>query len=150
MEKVRAGALTFTQEDFDGLSGLNEAVCRYQIARKRFDHLSLIGSGAGGAVSLMLAGRFMPDEIHLFPTLGLCTQEFLKEVSRIVPFPYFVCAPVKIYLSKAASSADVRLFKRLLMRLSSFEKEIVFVNSIHNADNLLSICVNCSKTLAQR
>lgn len=125
-----------------------EAVDIYQTARNRTSYLSLVASGSEGAVCLMLASRFMPDEIHIFPLLGCGIDEFLKEVSKRVSFLYFICAPIRIYVSKTITDYEKNRLKRLLMSISSFHKELVYVENEFEALRSLTIADKTTKTLA--
>lgn len=126
----------------------DEAVGIYQSARNRTSHLSIVASGSESAVSLMLASRFMPDEIHIFPLLGCGIDEFLKEVSKRVSFLYFICAPIRIYVSKTITDYEKNRLKRFLMSISSFHKELVYVENEFETLRSLTIADKTTKTLA--
>ena len=97
MEKRQALALEI-KSGRSGVLSNEDAVWLYQNARRKTPDLTLIASGIDSAVCLMLASRFMPDKIHIFPLLGTGIDKFLSEVSRRVSFLYFVCAPIYIYV----------------------------------------------------
>lgn len=142
-------SLYFSSFDYQNLTDENEAVTKYQIARQKGDHLSLIGSGEGCAVCLMLASRFMPDELHLYPMHLSTVSSFLRAVSNLLSFPYFVCAPVKVYLGPYVTEDEKRRIKRLLMKLSSFQKEIICFEKANDLILSLSNQVDSGKALAQ-
>ena len=148
MKDGQFGRVLFTETDFAYLSGDQEAIDRYQIARKKYTHLTLIGEGRGCALSLMLASRFMPDEIHLYPLKGASIEEFLKEVQRRVQFLYFVCAPIRLYVPCDAEPVVIKKMNRLLNRVSSFQKEIIYLEKPASVYEDLTNIVNPLKTLA--
>ena len=125
-----------------------EAVGIYQTARNRTSYLSIVASGSESAVCLMLASRFMPDEIHIFPLLGCGIDEFLNEVTKRVSFLYFICAPVKIYVRNTITDYEKRRLRRLLMSISSFQKELVYVENEFETLKSLTIADKTTKTLA--
>jgi len=125
-----------------------EAVSIYQTARRNTSHLALVASGIESALCLMLASRFMPDEIHIFPLLGCGVDEFLKEVSKRVSFLYFICAPIKIYVNSTITDYEYHRLKRLLTSVSSFRKELVYVENESETLRSLTIAVKTTKTLA--
>ena len=138
--EIKKGALgAFTRED---------AVSLYQDARTRADYLSIIGKGEDSAFCLMLASRFMPDEVHIFPLVGCGIDEFLKVVSQQVSFLYFICAPIKIYVSNMLTDYEKTKIKRLLRSFSSFKKEIVYVENEFEAYRNLTNLYKTTKTLA--
>ncbi|MBQ2433381.1 MAG: hypothetical protein II266_03040 [Clostridia bacterium] len=126
----------------------DEAVSIYQNARNMTRHLSVVASGAESAICLMLASRFMPDEIHIFPLLGCGVDTFLNEVSKRVPFLYFICAPIRIYVSSTITEYEVIRLKRLLSSFSSFKKEIVYVENEFETLRSLTNADKPTKTLA--
>lgn len=125
-----------------------ETVDRYQNFKRTHESVSLIGEGHGCCACLMLAARFMPDEVLLFPLLGASIQELIKDVTSRVPFPYFICAPIKIYLGYNVSIKESKKLRRFLMRFSSFHKELVYLDNESVFYNKMSIQVNRIKTLA--
>lgn len=138
--EIKKSALgPFTSED---------AVSLYQNARSRAGYLSIIGRGHESAFCLMLASRFMPDEIHIFPLIGCGIDEFLKEVSLKVPFLYFICAPIKIYVSSMLTDYENAKIKRLYKSISSFQKEIVYVENEFETYRNLTNLYKTTKTLA--
>ena len=135
MKKKQSDYLVFRENSSLETFPDQEAIDIYQLFRRKNDHTVLIGKGKGCAVCLMLASRFMPDELHLYPTFGTTIQEVLNEVSARVSFLYFICAPIKVYVDKDISAVDLKKIKRLLLRISSFQKEIVFTeNTIPNGN----------------
>lgn len=125
-----------------------DAVSLYQNARSRTSHLSVIGKGAESAFCLMLASRFMPDDIHIFPLIGCGIDDFLKEVAKHVSFLYFICAPIRIYVSETLTDYEKTKLKRLLRSISSFQKEIVYVENEFEAYRSLTNLYKTTKTLA--
>lgn len=126
----------------------DEAVSLYQTARNRTNHLSIVACGLESAVCLMLGCRFMPDEIHIFPLLGCGVDGFLEEVSKRVSFLYFICAPIKIYVRKTISDYEKTRLKRLMRSVSSFQKEIIYVENELETLRSLTNPDKTTKTLA--
>ncbi len=147
MEMRQALALEIKSGRSEVLSN-EDAVWLYQNARRRTSDLTLIASGVDSAVCLMLASRFMPDKIHIFPLLGSGIDKFLSEVSRRVSFLYFVCAPIYIYVSHTATEYEKARIKRLIRSVSSFQKEIVYVENEYETYMNLTNPYKTTKTLA--
>lgn len=125
-----------------------EAITLYQTARKCAKHLAIVASGTESAVCLMLGCRFMPDEIHIFPLLNCDIDIFLQEVAKRVSFPYFICAPIKIYVNHSVTDYEKTRIKKLLRSLSSFQKEIVYVSNETETLRSLTNPDKTTKTLA--
>lgn len=147
MGKELRGALILGDNSRPDFSD-QDAVWMYHDKRNRTEHLSLIGKGRESAACLMLASRFMPDQIHIFPLLGSGIDTFLKDVSKRVSFLYFVCAPIRIYVSKTVTDYEKTRLKRLLRSISSFQKEIVYVENESCAYRNLTNLYKTTKTLA--
>lgn len=147
MDKRYSDALILKKPAWEEMTD-EEAVGLYQNARNRTSHLSVIGNGAQSAICLMLAARFMPDEIHIFPLMGCGIDHFLKEVSKRVSFLYFICAPIRIYVSSSLTDYEKGKIKRLLRSVSSFQKEIVYVENEFEAYRSLTNLYKTTKTLA--
>lgn len=147
MEKRNGLALEIRARSQNGFTN-DDAIRIYQNARNRTNDLTIIGSGADSAVCLMLASRFMPDRIHIFPLLGCGVDKFMTEVKKRVSFLYFICAPVRIYLSNTATDYEKTRIKRLLRSFSSFQKEIVYVENEFDAYMNLTNPYKTTKTLA--
>ena len=136
MKKNKHDYLVFRENSSSDTIPDQEAIDNYQLFRRKNDHTVLIGKGKGCAVCLMLASRFMPDELHLYPTFGATIQETINEIYARVSFLYFICAPIKVYVDKDISAADLKKIKRLLLRISSFQKEIVFTEDTIPCENM--------------
>lgn len=147
MEKQNDLALEIKTKSLSGITN-DDAIRIYQNARNRTNDLTIIASGADSAVCLMLASRFMPDKIHIFPLLGCGVDKFLSEVKKRVSFLYFICAPIRIYLSNTATDYEKIRINRLLKSISSFQKEIVYVENEFDAYMNLTNPYKTTKTLA--
>lgn len=91
-----------------------EAADVFQRMRRRNERLTLFGEGNGCAVVLMLAQRFAPDALWLYPCVGTDADGFFRALGACGGNLFAVCAPIDVFLPE---DMDEGVEKRILRAL---------------------------------
>ncbi|MBQ3080361.1 MAG: hypothetical protein IJC48_10255 [Clostridia bacterium] len=102
-----------------------EAAGIYQYARKKYEHLTLLGIGTGAVYAVMLAERFSPDKLVLAPFIGSCADDFIALIGSMVRGMYMVLADVEMHIPESCPDKIYRRLKRFVKDMRSEEKRII-------------------------
>ena len=91
-----------------------EAADVFQRMRRRNERLTLFGEGDGCAVVLMLAQRFAPDALWLYPCGGTDADGFFRALGACGGNLFAVCAPIDVFLPEDMEEGIERRILRAL------------------------------------
>lgn len=114
-----------------------EAADVFQRMRKRNERLTLFGEGDGCAVVLMLAQRFAPDALWLYPCAGTDADAFFRAIGACGGSLFAVCAPIDVFLPEDAEEGMKRRILRALRRTKAGKIEIRALKPGAGAGNLI-------------
>lgn len=114
-----------------------EAADVFQRMRRRNDRLTLLGEGDGCAVVLMLAQRFAPDALWLYPCAGTDADAFFRALGASGGSLFAVCAPIDVFLPEDVEEGIVRRILRALRRTRAGRIEIRMLKPGTGAVNLI-------------
>lgn len=119
-----------------------EAADVFQRMRRRNERLTLFGEGDGCAVVLMLAQRFAPDALWLYPCGGTDADAFFRALGACGGNLFAVCAPIDVFLPEDMEEGITRRILRALRRTKAGRIEIQTLKPGTKAGNLIKNAAN--------
>lgn len=114
-----------------------EAADVFQRMRRRNERLTLFGEGNGCAVVLMLAQRFAPDALWLYPCGGTDADGFFRALGACGGNLFAVCAPIDVFLPEDMDESVEKRILRVLRRTKAGGIEVQRLKPGMNPGNLI-------------
>lgn len=119
-----------------------EAADVFQRMRRQYERLTLLGEGNGCAVVLMLAQRFAPDALWLYPCEGTNADAFLCALGACGGSLFAVCAPIDVFLPESLTKGAERRILRALSRTRAGKLEVRSLKPDMKPENLIKTEAN--------
>lgn len=119
-----------------------EAADVFQRMRRQNERLTLFGEGDGCALVLMLAQRFAPDALWLYPCGETDADVFFRALGACAGNLFAVCAPIDVFLPEDMAEGVERRILRTLRRTKAGRIEVQVLKPGTRAGNLIKSKAN--------